>query len=384
MGDPQPLYFYPKPNDEFVEITDATGHFYIEKHEKILIFCEHGFNQYAGTEVVATCRKDNLFMVKNRKVALGSINCKKRMLGSTRRVVNAKSCLKGLGEMAEIGFDVNQNWKPLFQICHNPLRASSEWAHHIIDPMNRGFQTKFSRNDVKFLKGNSGFYADIKTDINLLYTKKKQQETFGKILPGGKASAERLISLETSQYLSRGHLTAKADHIFGAHQLITFFFINVAPQWQSFNEGNWKFIEDNLKRFIKRIDRRAEVYTGTHGVMKYEGVELFLYIDKFNDIYKIPVPRIFYKIVVVPSLNEGIVIIGINYPFVTNADLDGEYNYCKDISRDVDIPRSPNQYHRPSGYMIACKVQDFMTNKRMIDEAPFIKNYHDLRILGRK
>lgn len=324
-------------------------------------------------------------MVNNQQIRLGSINCNSRMLGSTRRITDeSKICLKGRGEMAEIGFRVGGDWKPLFEVCHDSSRASSEWTHHIIDPMNIGFQKQFTRDDMSFLEGDSGFYPDIDRDVNLWYTKKKQRETFAKILPGGKQSAEKLVSLTTDQYLARGHLTAKADQIFGAHQLATFFFINVAPQWQSFNAGNWMRLEDQLKKFIGRLGHRAEVYTGTHGVMRHEGVELFLYIDAITGVKRLPVPRIFFKIVVVKSLNQAIVIIGVNNPIVTDEELKGEYNYCTDISSKLSILRLEKQYNKPSGYMIACTIQDFLNNKRMKHDAPCIENPQGFGVLGLK
>lgn len=384
-ADPQPLYSY--PNGDFVEITNPYGHFYVERKGKINVFCEHGFRNRPGHLVEATCMHANIFMVNNEQISIGSINCQHRMLGETKRIIDArKACLNGLGEMAEIGFPISGYWKPLFEVCHNPSRASSEWTHYIIDPMNIGFQKSFTREDMKFSEGDSGFYADIDGGVDSCYTKNNQRRTFAKILPGGERSAHKLVLLEGSQYLARGHLIAKADLIFGAHQLATFFFINVAPQWQSFNGGNWRFLEDQLKTFIARLGHRAEVYTGTHGVMKHKGVELFLYINEETGAKKLPVPRIYYKIVLVRSLKQAIVIIGINNPIVTDEELRGEYNYCEDISSRLKILRLANQYHRPSGYMIACTIQDFFRNKRMKDDVPHIEHLHlkDLGVLGLK
>lgn len=387
-ADPQPLYSY--PNGDFVEITNPYGHFYVEQKGKISIFCEHGFHNRPGHLVVATCVHANIFMVNNEQIPIGSINCQHRMLGETRRITDArKACLNGLGEMAEIGFPISGQWKPLFEVCHNPLQASSAWSHHIIDPMNVGFQKLFTREDMAFSEGNSGFYADIDGQVDLCYRKINQRKTFAKILPGRERSANKLVLLTGSQYLARGHLTAKADLIFGAHQLATFYFINVAPQWQSFNAGNWQFLEYHLKKFIARLGHRAEVYTGTHGVMKHEGVELFLYIDEETGEKKLPVPRIYYKIVLVRSLNQAVVIIGVNNPIVTNDELkskNGEYNYCKDISSRLNIFRLAKQYNKPSGYMIACEIQDFLNNKRMKKDAPHIENLNpeNLGVLGLK
>lgn len=384
-ADPQPLYSY--PNGDFVEIKDLDGHFYVERKSKINVFCEHGFRNRPGHLVEATCMRADIFMVNNKQIPIGSINCQQRMLGETKRITDAReACLNGNGEMAEIGFPISGYWKPLFEVCHNPSRASSEWTHYVIDPTTIGFQKSFTRLDMEFSEGESGFYADIDGKVDSLYTKNSQRKTFAKILPGGERSAHKLVLLEGTQYLARGHLTAKADLIFGAHQLATFFYINVAPQWQSFNGGNWRILEEQLKKFIGLLGHRAEVYTGTHGVMKHEGVELFLYIDEETGAKKLPVPRIYYKIVLVRSLKQAIVIVGINNPIVTDVELRGEYYYCDDISSRLNILHLANQYNKPSGYIIACTIQDFFRNTRMKNDAPHIENLHlkELGVLGLK
>lgn len=64
-----------------------------------------------------------------------------------------------------------------------------------------------------------------------------QRRTIGRILGSDKLASD-IISNTTELYLARGHLTAKADYVFAALQMTTFYYINVAPQWQSFNNGN--------------------------------------------------------------------------------------------------------------------------------------------------
>lgn len=380
MGeDPQPLYL--RPNGELVESTDVFGGFNVERGSSITIYCATGLGgNRRGDRVVATCGAKKKFNENGQIFDISSVSCKQTMLGSTRRVANRQNaCLKGRGEMAEVGFQVDAKWQPLFEVCFNPLTASSEWAHYIIDPTSLGFQKNFPRP--RFALGDPTLYAGItsgvpprsKVNVEMYYTKNKQQETFARILPGGMATVRKMIVGD--RYLARGHLAAKADFIFGAHQLTTFVFPNVAPQWQTFNAGNWEAVEAELKQYIKSLDHRAEVYTGTHGVMKYEGVELYLYIDGSSK--KLPVPKIFYKIVLVKSLMRAIVIIGVNNPFVSEADLRSEYDYCKDIKGPVDLLRGTDRYNKAKGYMMACTLQDFLCNKRIRDknEHPYIENW---------
>ena len=46
-----------------------------------------------------------------------------------------------------------------------------------------------------------------------------------------------------TNYFAKGHLSPDAAFIDEAEQVATYFFFNVAPQFQSFNNGNWKSLE---------------------------------------------------------------------------------------------------------------------------------------------
>ena len=46
-----------------------------------------------------------------------------------------------------------------------------------------------------------------------------------------------------SNFFAKGHLCPHAAFIDEAQQNATYFFFNVAPQFQSFNNGNWKSLE---------------------------------------------------------------------------------------------------------------------------------------------
>ena len=44
-------------------------------------------------------------------------------------------------------------------------------------------------------------------------------------------------------YFAKGHLAPDAAFIYQLEQHATYYFINVAPQYQAFNAGNWKTLE---------------------------------------------------------------------------------------------------------------------------------------------
>ena len=64
-------------------------------------------------------------------------------------------------------------------------------------------------------------------------------------LVGSEELADQYVEVQTNAsktrrylqatFLSRGHLAPNADFIFGSWMDSSFHFVNVAPQWQSFN-----------------------------------------------------------------------------------------------------------------------------------------------------
>ena len=46
-----------------------------------------------------------------------------------------------------------------------------------------------------------------------------------------------------TDYFAKGHLSPDAAFVYDAEQDATYYFMNVAPQFQSFNNGNWKSLE---------------------------------------------------------------------------------------------------------------------------------------------
>lgn len=70
-----------------------------------------------------------------------------------------------------------------------------------------------------------------------------QRDTCSAILQS-KPLCLNLMPKNGNIFLARGHLAARSDFIYIAHQRATYNFLNVAPQWQSFNGGNWAILEE--------------------------------------------------------------------------------------------------------------------------------------------
>lgn len=242
----------------------------------------------------------------------------------------------------------------LYTVCHNETDGATRWVHYMQNPENQGYQQRVDRPD--FAQGD--FYKGL--SMNRLYTQRTQLRTISIILGSDKLAAE-LIQPSRKLFLSRGHMAAKSDFIFGNHQQSSFYFVNAAPQWQTFNGGNWATVEDHLKRFVARRNINTEIYTGTYGILTYKdvkGVQQKIYLSVNNSERKVPVPKVYYKVVINAKSRSGIVFIGINNPYATLQDIQKDYTYCQNVMDKVTyIPWSKNLL---MGYLYACSVNDFV------------------------
>lgn len=88
-----------------------------------------------------------------------------------------------------------------------------------------------------------------------------------------------------------------------------------------------------------------------------EGIPTEIYLDFENK--KIPVPKIFYKILIEPLSRSGIVLIGVNNPHLTLHEIQRDYVICNDISDKVKYIKWRARDIR-RGFMYACDVNDFL------------------------
>ena len=57
---------------------------------------------------------------------------------------------------------------------------------------------------------------------------------------------------ESKNFFAKGHLSPDAAFIYQLEQYATYYYINAAPQFQSFNGGNWKQLESATREVAER------------------------------------------------------------------------------------------------------------------------------------
>lgn len=92
--------------------------------------------------------------------------------------------------------------------------------------------------------------------------------------------------------------------------------------------------------------------------------EIYLDIDD----NKLPVPKIFYKILIDRSTHAGVVLVGVNNPHIKMQEIQSDYMFCDyDVSERIKYIKWRAKDLR-RGFSYACSVEDF------IEKVPHFKN----------
>ncbi|XP_012064246.1 PREDICTED: uncharacterized protein LOC105627575 [Atta cephalotes] len=282
-------------------------------------------NRSWDNEVEAVCVRDKVFDVKGVHQHISSLVCKSYP-EHYAKYMGTSPCL-GRHSPIEIGFNVNGTFIRTIELCRDRRTYMTYYTKFTLTKMIKNYQRAYPRPS-KFLVGK--FYPGI--NIDYLYKFETQLDTLARILKSIKLAKKRLK--KSLQFLSRGHIVAKGDFVYGNQQRSTFWYLNTAPQWQTFNSGNWNSLEISVRRFAasRRLD--LDVYTGVHSQMTMEDIH-----NKQQPVYLHPkdavmsVPKFYWKVIYDPLSKRGTAFVGLNDPFITLVT-DDVY-LCTDISERI-------------------------------------------------
>jgi hypothetical protein len=216
-----------------------------------------------------------------------------------------------------------------------------------------GFQQRFPRP--YFIEDD---FFPVKS-VDNLYTRNTQRETISTILRSTQLG-DQYIAKTSDFFLSRGHLSAKTDFVYGSQHRVTFHFVNVAPQWQTFNGGNWEEFEESVRTYADKSKLNLDVYTGTYGIVTFpdvKGIETELYLYVYSNNNKaIPVPKLYWKAVYDPQSQAGVVVVENNNPYLS--DPQGDYLICNDVCSNISWLQLEKK-NITKGYLYCCDVNDF-------------------------
>lgn len=373
MSEPQPLIIKP-----FTRIAlqpqSAGGLIILHRGELVELVCSDNFTAPFNLEknLLVRCVESQTFTINNRKTLFNSFKCRSYPKHIARRT--NRKCNNNTATLAEIGFAIDKNrFVHVMDVCHNEHIQLTYYTHFKLGPSNYGHQRNFPRPDFEV-----GDFFNRSRQVPILYTRRLQRETLGKLL--GDQMVNRLLNDTIFLFMARGHLMAKSDNILGNQQRATFYYINVAPQWQPFNAGNWATVEIVVREYVSQQKLHAEVYTGTFGVLALRdctGNFVDVYLDINNgtsnnctgngphpkpdsSTSRLPVPLYYYKIVLTKD-GRGVVFIGLNNPHATRDEIrSGKYDICPNVSQKIGWMN--NRWNSTDiflGYSYACDVNSF-------------------------
>uniref|UniRef100_A0A6M2DWU0 Putative alkaline nuclease n=1 Tax=Xenopsylla cheopis TaxID=163159 RepID=A0A6M2DWU0_XENCH len=366
LGNPQPLFVVPG-TDKFLEPKDSSGNLRLEYNQEVELVCAgNQFNTLSmpwfwwlsrdtySDIITATCIEGSTFELPWGKANISTARCVSNPFHEAQRTGRKCGRDDGRSEIYEIGFELSTGRVlKLFDLCHDSDMAETLYSHHKMTAANAGYQHSVPRPN--FIQDHFDFPVDN------AYKRKSQKEMIAQILNSTKLANE-LVHDTNDYFMARGHLAAKVDFIYGSQQRGTFYFLNTAPQWQTFNGGNWEHIESSVRDFVGARGIEVDLYTGTDGVLTFpneKGVqkEIYLNFDE-NANPRLPVPKIYYKIIYQPKTKLGVVLIGVNNPYASLDEIRKDYIYCSDIISKLDwLDFDSKDLKR--GYTYACDLNEF-------------------------
>lgn len=228
--------------------------------------------------------------------------------------------------------------------------------------------------------------------LDVLYQQDIQKNTFMRILNVQEVEYKFTQDAPSEVYLIPGSYASKKDFYSANEQRATFFYINTAPRFRLFSEGNWNEVEADSRSLASDKIVNLKVITGSYGPIEVSGEELYMLDVKSGDVpaqENLPVPKIFCKIVTDPMAKAGVVLIGVNDPhiredvFKTEIEHSKSGNYgkfviCKDVSDRIGY-MTWSQFDASQGYSYACEVNDFLRTVKYPEDE--VKKDGDIKYL---
>uniref|UniRef100_A0A182QSZ1 DNA/RNA non-specific endonuclease/pyrophosphatase/phosphodiesterase domain-containing protein n=1 Tax=Anopheles farauti TaxID=69004 RepID=A0A182QSZ1_9DIPT len=134
-----------------------------------------------------------------------------------------------------------------------------------------------------------------KVRLASVYTQRHQQERFAQLL-GSTTQAEKFIG--SSSYLAKGHLTPDGDALLDTWATATYFYINVAPEWQVVNAGNWLRVEKAARKVATLLNDTVQVYTGVYDILQLPDKDGHPVPLSLGETGMVEVPKWLWKVVV--------------------------------------------------------------------------------------
>ncbi|XP_059620187.1 uncharacterized protein LOC132264119 [Phlebotomus argentipes] len=295
-----------------------------------------------------TCISGTNFNVGGSTASSSQLACANTITGD---ITNTGSNCGNDGTILNIGFNTfdTPGFVTYIQSCYSLSTGSVRYTRHVLPGRAINFAViESSRPSFK----TAGTAPHVSPATS--YTQASQKTRLTQLL-GSQAQAE--IFLSSSSYMSRGHLAPDGDGIFRSWQFTTYFYTNVAPQWQQTNGGNWLRVENAARTKAHNMQQDLLIFTGTFDILTLphvNGQQIPLTLESGG----IEVPKWFWKIIKSTTNNAAIALITLNNPFATS--ISANELLCTDICSSSGWADSYfSNFAR--GYTYCCNVMALMS-----------------------
>ncbi|KAF4527394.1 hypothetical protein B566_EDAN016137, partial [Ephemera danica] len=353
IPDPSPLYikigggfdlngfWLPQTGDQ-VTVPEGTA---------IIFACPGGtLSGPGGTEATLTCIGGSSWQSSSGSTySFSSLTCSREPFHDAR-ISATKTCNINVPntDLMEIGFELaNGDFYIIIETCFDTVNLDTLYTVHMQTPAIGGVQSGYPRPG--WVQGP--WYGNM--DVDYQYSCTGQTEAFT-IALGSASLVNTYVDCGSDEFISRGHTTAKSDFVYGVHQRATFWFLNVAPQWQTVNGANWNTLEINTRALADTYPNDLWVWTGTHGVTTLPDIngndaELYIYYE--NGVTpKLRVPEFFWRVVYDPVSQRGTAFVGMNNPHISTVT-----PVCPDVCDQITW-ETWNANNQANGFGYCCEV----------------------------
>ncbi|XP_062555012.1 uncharacterized protein LOC134220073 isoform X1 [Armigeres subalbatus] len=291
-----------------------------EAHESTIVACSKvKFINASNNTAYLTCVSGQDFLVDETPLNSVELQCSGRMTGEVDDT--GEQCGSN-GTLLKLGFDVESvGFVTYIESCYDRPDASVIFTKHIIPGKAIAHSIKESYRPAFKVAGTS-----LHVNPATSYTQKAQMDRLTELL-GSEIQAKKFLQ-GGSYYLARGHLAPDADGVYRSWQWATFFYVNVAPQWQVINAGNWLVVENLSRSKAGQLQEDLVVYDGVHDVLLLphaDGQSIPITLEAAG----IRVPKWYWKIIISPVASAGIAFITNNDPF--RVDMPDNELLCEDV-----------------------------------------------------
>jgi hypothetical protein len=258
------------------------------------------------------------------------------------------------------------------EVCFDPERHTTQFIKFIVV---RGVENRQRNVPRKNYFRKSGLFKDLTPPIESVYSCRSGQYSILANLLGAEEAVDRYIDCNSrgGESLDKGHMAAYADFVYYAQQKATLSYVNTVPQWQSFNAGNWKILEERIRKYAETHDTDLVVYAGYHKVARLRDKNnkerpIFLAKDP-NNKDALPVPDQMYRIVYDADTRRGIVFLGINSVDINNNV--SKRMICQDVCEQaMSFVAGWNRTNVSKGYIYCCTLKDFLSSSGLKSAFP--------------